>query len=135
MAVMRIGHMHMLVRQGFVLMCMRMRLSGCPLVLMDMVLVVYMGVIVLDRFVGMHVHVLGAQEKDDAGRHDCHREELACAEVFAEDSRRNERSDERSGREVCSLPSRAQQAERTHGTHDAQAVAEEAQEHRVSHLG
>ena len=116
------------------LMWMRMRLSGCRLVLMEMVLVVHMSVIVLDRFVRMHVHVLGAQEKDDACRHDRHREKLPCADAFAEESRRNQRSDEGTGREVRSLPSCAQQAERTHRAHDAQAVAEEPKKHPVSHL-
>ena len=134
MSMVDIGHMRVLVRQGLMLMWMRVRLRGHRLVLMAMVLVVHMSVIVLDRLMRVQVLVLGAQEEDDACRHDRHREKLPCADALAEESRRNQRTDEGTGREVRSLPSCAQQAERAHRADDAQAVAEEPKEHPVSHL-
>ena len=79
--------------------------------LVDVVLVVNMRVIVLHRLVCVHVLVLGPQEHDNAGPHDCHREELTGAEALPEQSRGYERTDERCGREVSRFARCAQQAE------------------------
>ena len=134
MAMMHIGQMRMLVRQRCMPVQVRVRFAGLSVMLVDVMLVVNMSVIVLDCLVRVNVLVSSSQEHDDAGRHHGHREELACTEALPEQSRCNERADERAGREVGSLPRGAQQAERAHCKHDAHALAEEPEHHAVSHL-
>ena len=132
--MMHIGQVRVLVGQRRVLVDMRVGLPGRLVMLVDVVLVVNMRVIVLHRLVDVHVLVFGPQEHDNAGPHDCHREELTGAEVLREQSRGNERTDERRGREVGRLSCCAQQAKRAHRKHDAQAVAEESEDHPVAKL-
>ena len=134
MAMVHIGHMRVLVRQRRMPVQVRVRLADRPVMLVDVVLVVDVSVIVLECLVRVNVLVSGSQEHDDTGRHGRHREDLACAEPLPEQSCRNERADEGSGREVRGLPRGAQQAERPHCKHDAHAVAEEPEHHPVSHL-
>src|SRR5262245_2901313 len=120
MPMVHVGNVRVRVRQGCMLVRVRVGLAHWPVMLVDMMLVVNMSVLVLDGLVRVSVLVLGSQEHDDAGGHGCHREELARTETLPEQSRRNERTDERSGREVGSLPRGAEQAKRAHREHHAQ---------------
>jgi hypothetical protein len=80
MPMVHIREVHVRMGQRRVPVHMRVGLDGRRVMLVEVVRVVNMRVIVLHRLVCVDMLVLGPQEQDDAGRHDCHREQLACAE-------------------------------------------------------
>jgi len=81
---MDVGHVRVHVAQRRVSVQVRVRLGGRLVMRVDVMRVVNVSVIVLHFLVCMRVLVLSSQEHDEAGRHDCHREELVRAEVLPE---------------------------------------------------
>jgi hypothetical protein len=134
MPMVRIGHVRMFMGQRCVPVHVRVGLPSHLVMLVGVMLVVKVSAIVFHVLVRVNVLVLGPQKHGDASRHDRHREQLACTEVLLEQTGGDERTDEWSRREVGSFPRRAQQAERAHREHDAQAVAGEPKNHPESQL-
>jgi hypothetical protein len=107
-------------------------------VLVPMVFIVHVRVRVCRRFVHMVVFVVLAQMQPHAGAHeDTCRQQLQ-RERFAEKHDRDERADERRGREIGACPRSAKVTQRENEQNETDAVSEESDDrgHQCGpHLG
>jgi hypothetical protein len=99
MAMVQVGQVRVVVRQGEVRVHMGVRLGDGPLVLVLVVLVVDMEVLVDRPFVGVRVTVLLAKKERDARGEDDHRRSVHLAHPLSEQRHGGERAHERRRRE------------------------------------
>ncbi len=96
-------------------------------VLVAMVQIVDMHVLVLGRFVDVHMQVPVAEEQDHASAHQPRGRELPTRQRVAEEHDRDEHARERSGREHGGLTCRTQSTQRVRVEQNTHAVADRTQ--------
>lgn len=119
MPVMRIGKMRMRVRQRIVPMPVHVRTLDRTRMGVLMMRIVDMFMLVLQRLVRVPVQVLFGEMQPHAGCHQCAAGQQRRRDRLVQQRDRDQRADERSGREIGTGARSAQAAQRQYEQHEA----------------